>query len=353
MDSNSNIHCVSLLETDHKDVIQDVSYDFYGKRVLTCSSDQYVKVWDIDDDGKWTCSSSWKTHSSSVWKALWADPEFGQLIATCSMDRTVIIWEEQIGEISGSSISRRWVKKATLVDSKQSVTDICFCPRHLGLQLTTVSKDGTIRIYEAPDIVCLSHWSMQFETTCGINCNSVSWSSSQILPPLIVVGCGDKNMTSSFSKLQLLEFKEKSRNWVLLNSEDLQLNTQLLNLFKENINDVAFSPSLGRKYYLLAVAGKGLKLLKISNLNNQYVVASCSLIKDDESIHVWKVKWNVLGSTLACSCDDGSIQIWKSVSKDVWKCDTIINSDGSTKIVKLISTEMKEALTYSQIASLK
>ena len=30
---------------DHKDLIHDVSYDFYGKRMATCSSDQSVKVY--------------------------------------------------------------------------------------------------------------------------------------------------------------------------------------------------------------------------------------------------------------------------------------------------------------------
>lgn len=32
------------IATDHKDLIHDVSYDFYGKRMATCSSDQSVKV---------------------------------------------------------------------------------------------------------------------------------------------------------------------------------------------------------------------------------------------------------------------------------------------------------------------
>ena len=35
------------ITVDHKDLIHDVSYDFYGKRMATCSSDQSVKVrWD-------------------------------------------------------------------------------------------------------------------------------------------------------------------------------------------------------------------------------------------------------------------------------------------------------------------
>ena len=32
------------IPTDHKDLIHDVAYDFYGKRMATCSSDQSVKV---------------------------------------------------------------------------------------------------------------------------------------------------------------------------------------------------------------------------------------------------------------------------------------------------------------------
>ena len=32
------------IPADHKDLIEDVSYDFYGRRIATCSLDQNVKV---------------------------------------------------------------------------------------------------------------------------------------------------------------------------------------------------------------------------------------------------------------------------------------------------------------------
>lgn len=32
------------IQTEHKDVIHDVAYDYYGQRMATCSSDQFVKV---------------------------------------------------------------------------------------------------------------------------------------------------------------------------------------------------------------------------------------------------------------------------------------------------------------------
>lgn len=32
------------IRADHKDVIHDIAYDYYGIRMATCSSDQTVKV---------------------------------------------------------------------------------------------------------------------------------------------------------------------------------------------------------------------------------------------------------------------------------------------------------------------
>ena len=32
------------INAEHKDLIHDVAYDFYGRRMATCSSDQSVKV---------------------------------------------------------------------------------------------------------------------------------------------------------------------------------------------------------------------------------------------------------------------------------------------------------------------
>ncbi|CAG2065527.1 unnamed protein product, partial [Timema podura] len=51
-------------------------------------------VWDQDEQGNWYMTGSWKAHSGSVWKVTWAHPEFGQVVATCSFDRTACVWEE-------------------------------------------------------------------------------------------------------------------------------------------------------------------------------------------------------------------------------------------------------------------
>lgn len=45
--------------------------------------------------GDWYVICIVQTHSGSVWKVTWAHPEFGQVLASCSFDRTAAVWEEQ------------------------------------------------------------------------------------------------------------------------------------------------------------------------------------------------------------------------------------------------------------------
>ena len=69
----------------HDDFVHDVSYDFYGKRLATCSSDQKIRVWEkTSKDGnqeEWSdpeeLGGGSTGHAGAVWRVKWADPEFG------------------------------------------------------------------------------------------------------------------------------------------------------------------------------------------------------------------------------------------------------------------------------------
>ncbi|XP_076992175.1 nucleoporin SEH1 isoform X6 [Tamandua tetradactyla] len=238
------------IAADHKDLIHDVSFDFHGRRMATCSSDQSVKVWDKSESGDWHCTASWKTHSGSVWRVTWAHPEFGQVLASCSFDRTAAVWEEIVGEsndkLRGQS---HWVKRTTLVDSRTSVTDVKFAPKHMGLMLATCSADGIVRIYEAPDVMNLSQWSLQHEISCKLSCSCISWNPSR------------KELTSSGGPT---------------------------------------------KFEIHVVA-------QFDNHNSQ----------------VWRVSWNITGTVLASSGDDGCVRLWKANYMDNWKCTGILKGNGS------------------------
>ena len=56
--------------TQHQDLIHDLCYDYYGKRIATCSSDQTIKIWDLIDN-EWKLSASWKVKKKYISKAFY------------------------------------------------------------------------------------------------------------------------------------------------------------------------------------------------------------------------------------------------------------------------------------------
>ncbi|XP_053201540.1 nucleoporin SEH1-A-like [Panonychus citri] len=317
------------VEADHKDLIHDVAYDFYGRRLATCSSDQSVKVWDLGEDGQWHCTSSWKCHTASVWKVTWAHPEFGQVLATCSFDRSAAIWEELPADSISGGESNSWVRRAFLVDSRTSVTDVKFAPRHLGLLLATCSSDGSLRIYEAPDVMTLSQWSVQHEINCKISLSSITWNPSRIHPPMIAVGSDD---SSAGGKVIVFEFSENTRQWIKI---------EVISLVSDPVHDIAFAPNVGRSYHLLGIASRDVKILSIkpfdgqstnlahqssnTQLNQKFEIKQVAQF-NEHGAQVWRVSWNITGTILASSGDDGSVRLWKANYLDNWKCVTELKS---------------------------
>lgn len=317
------------IQADHKDLIHDVAYDHYGRRLATCSSDQSVKVWDLSDDGLWKLKASWKSHSGSVWKVTWAHPSFGQVLATCSFDRTAVIWEEIVDEKHQSY----WSKRATLVESRTSLTDIRFAPKHLGLVIVTCSTDGYMRIYEAPDIMNLTHWSLKYEFNCKVKCSSITWNQSRAHAPMLAVGSDDTSSPSS--KVLIYDFNEHARRWI---------KADVVSSATEPVHDITFAPFIGRSYHLLGIASKNVQIVTIKPISqpnyqpqlSSSVDGSTSAQRfeirtvaqfDDHSSLVWRVSWNITGTILASSGDDGTVRLWKSNYLDHWKPLGVLNDD--------------------------
>lgn len=314
------------IKAGHEDLIHDVAYDFYGKRMATCSSDQHVKIWDQDEAGTWSCSASFKTHYGSVWKVTWAHPEFGQVIATCSFDRTAAVWEEIAGEKTGVG-QNHWIRKTSLVDSRTSVTDVKFGPKHLGLILATCSADGTVRIYEAPDVMNLSQWSLQHEIHCKIPCSCISWnpSLSRLHAPMLAVGSDDANPSGpSQGKVSVYEYHENARRWQ---------RVEIFSNITEPVHDIAFAPNIGRSYHVLAVGSKDLRIITLKPLQDnkeepgRFDIRQAGKFEDHGS-SVWRVCWNITGTILATSGDDGQVKLWKANYLDHWKCISTLKCDG-------------------------
>ncbi|KAL0961686.1 hypothetical protein UPYG_G00330410 [Umbra pygmaea] len=317
------------IAADHRDLIHDVCYDFHGRRLATCSSDQSVKVWDKSETGEWMCTASWKTHSGSVWRVTWAHPEFGQVLASCSFDRTAAVWEEVVGESNDKKKGLcHWIKRTTLVDSRTSVTDVKFAPKHMGLILTTCSADGVVRIYEALDVMNISQWSMQQEISCKPSCSCISWnpSSSRAHAPMIAVG-SDASSAAYSGRVHIYEYSEHTRKYT---------KAETLMTVTDPVRDLAFAPNLGRSFHLLAVATNDVRIFKLMPMRSE-AMPSCSTTKlevhilaqfDSHNSQVWRVTWNITSTLLASSGDDGCVRLWKANYMGNWKCTAILRGDG-------------------------
>lgn len=49
----------------------------------------------------------------------------------------------------------------------------------------------------------------------------------------------------------------------------------------------------------------------------------------DHYCTVWRVTWNITGTILASSGDDGCVRMWKMNYQKNWKCAAVLKQDGS------------------------
>lgn len=217
------------------------------------------------------------------------------------------IWEEQTPAVNETGKEVAWRLQAQLVDAKESVHAIAFSPRHLGLRIATASADGVVRMYEAIDVLNLSHWPLQEEFMAdksGALC--VSWNESRFDMPMVVVG-GNEPIARVWA------YNSAFHRWQ--NVADLKGHT-------DAVHDVAWAPNMGRSYHLIATASKdrSFRIYKLSLANDHgsdYMVEQVTM-QEHQQAAVWQVEWNVTGTMLATSGDDGVVRMWKADFEGKW-----------------------------------
>ncbi|CDO95642.1 unnamed protein product [Kluyveromyces dobzhanskii CBS 2104] len=340
--------------TGHADLVHDISYDFYGRRVATCSSDQHVKVFKLDKEtNEWELSESWKAHDSSILSLDWAAPEFGRIIASVSYDKTIKLWEEDpdASELSG----KRWQKLCTLNDATGPLFSVKFAPSHLGLRLAALGNDGKLRLYDALESSDLRSWTLTSEvsildTPPASHLQSdfgLSWCPSRFSTERLVVSAMDQ-----------ATIFQRNKHGKLVPAGKLKGHTGL-------IRSIAWAPSIGRWYHLIATGCKDgkLRIYKVTethsnvsdnnntndtNANSSSIAvehgtrAEGSSMEPDSSVpnlhieligehsdhqgEVWSVSWNLTGTILSSSGDDGKIRLWKSSYSNEFRCMSVVQA---------------------------
>lgn len=130
---------ITTIESMHEDMVHDCQFDYYSKKLATCSSDRSIKIFDVTGD-IYHCSATLNVHDGPVWQVVWAHPKFGILLASCSYDGSVVIQRE----VTPGSWSKIYEQKFP----DCSVNSISWAPHELGLILACASSDGKVTIIE-------------------------------------------------------------------------------------------------------------------------------------------------------------------------------------------------------------
>lgn len=225
----------------------------------------------------------------------WAHPEFGQIIASVSHDKSIKVWEQAEQE---SQMGRKWTERARLQDSNQLTTHMVFAPRFHGLRIGSCSFDGRVRMHEALDPLNVSAWTLIDDISLfekkDAQFNShffcLSFCQTQTLPKMFIVATGKENTA------RIYKFDTK---WTLFTS---------LKGHSDVILDVQWSPSFGKSYQLIATSCKD-GFVRIFKFQSKPKV---ELIFEGAHTNCKSIEWNITGTVLSSCSDDGKLMIWKS-----------------------------------------
>jgi nucleoporin SEH1 len=251
--------------------------------------------------------------------------------ASCSDDRTVIIWKEKEVGVQGQQGPQKiqFVEAKKITDFTKGVSSIAFGPSHLGLQIASACNDGKVRIHlgRATD---LSRWDLQSEfepegSGIGAYVTCLSWNHNRVDKPMLVVGCwrvtaapdqtGSRPVTSSVTVWAL-----SGERWAQVAKLDMEAVGKGVG---SEVRDVDWAPSMGRPdYFIAAAVGSTVQVWRLDpqqclQLSAGHVEKPISVLsaqsEDLPSVNMafWKVSWNLTGTCLAASAENGQVRMWK------------------------------------------
>ncbi|KAG7202633.1 hypothetical protein KM043_009813 [Ampulex compressa] len=248
------VSVLNTVDTGHEDMIHDAEMDYYGLSL----------------------TAELKGHVGPVWQVAWAHPKFGNVLASCSYDRKVIIWKE-LGE---------WTKIYEYTGHDSSANSVAWAPHEFGLILTCGSSDGSVSILTNNG----DTWDTQkIINAHTIGCNAISWSPA-IEPSF------DANAAQQRSNPVMRFATGGCDNLVKIWKEegDRFREEKKLEAHSDWVRDVAWAPAVGP---------------------SRAALASCS---QDRRVVVWTSDDYISGG-------DNKVSLWRENTEGQWACISELN----------------------------
>lgn len=134
--SRSNVvwDCIGTLE-GHESECKSVAFNRNGTLLASCSRDKSVWIWEVQPDGDFECLSVLMEHTQDVKCVAWHPTE--DILASASYDDTIRLYQDDPSD--------DWFSYAVLSGHTSTVWGIAFSP--CGNYLASASDDETVRVW--------------------------------------------------------------------------------------------------------------------------------------------------------------------------------------------------------------
>lgn len=187
--------------------------------------------------------------------------------------------------------AQQWVKRASLADAGDDVTDVRFCPYQSGLKIAACSKDGYLRIYEALDPMNLHMWHKTHEFVVdSSSCYSICFNPSPLNPLQLAAGTD--------LGIYIFCLSSSARYWV-----------KIAELCSFDARDIAWAPSWGRTENCIAVSSTD-RMVRIYTMSKSSEASEMqtfvNILEHSRNDMPQRILWNTTGSNLAITYGSGS-----------------------------------------------
>lgn len=294
---------VASFESGHADMVHDAEFDYYGKRLATCSSDRCIKVFEVSGE-QVSHTADLHGHEGPVWQVGWAHPKYGSLLASCGFDQRVIVWKEVADNV--------WQQVHQSAAHAASVNSLAWAPHELGLMLATASSDGSVAVLSyQPD----GTWHTdKIEGAHPVGCTTVSWCPAAPKGSLVsskAPGMPAKRLATGGCDncVKVWAYGDATRAWAQ--------DGATLAGHSDWVRDVAWAPSFGLPVSTIASAGQDGKVLVWGERAEGGGWAPALL--HDFKQPVWRLSWSVSGNLLSVSDASNAVTLWKEGVDGQWQ----------------------------------